>query len=373
LTTKSLDITPQLLSALVVYNATGSSRFFTSMIDTASVYQGKYNYIRNADFNLGVDLWQIGSAGLGFTYTTDSDNVVNGIGSGLIDHTAAGANQKVSATFNIDNKYFGDTLRVSFNYKTLSGYSDGALKLKLINTTPNPDVVIKTIDIPASDTVDEFVAYFDVSNKVSISCTSNVFTTATNHNLLDNDIIRFTSNVGGVYPDTDYYIKLLSATTFSIKSQAEDTDVLQLSDFVAGDNSFYLSNLDSYTFELDFYTNADESNVWNVVVDDVYVGPDYEQIADIDIPKFRRGLLTANTSVKNGSIIFAYTTEDTFDFGQYTQITPNTTFELPTPSSKLRFGILFIAQGSEPVIVHDFGVQLESQTVDMKLMNSPDI
>lgn len=54
-----------------------------------------------------------------------------------------------------------------------------------------------------------------------------------------------------------------------------------------------------------------------------------------------------------GAIKFGYTTEDTspstFNFSTFTEITPNTVFELPAPSQVIRFGILFVSVMSDEV------------------------
>jgi hypothetical protein len=68
-------------------------------------------------------------------------------------------------------------------------------------------------------------------------------------------------------------------------------------------------------------------------------------------PQFRRGLLTANMAPNGGLIKFGYTTDNsspsTFNFSNYTEITPNTVFELPAPSQYLRFGILLVSVMSD--------------------------
>lgn len=75
-------------------------------------------------------------------------------------------------------------------------------------------------------------------------------------------------------------------------------------------------------------------------------------------PQFRRGLLTANMAPNGGAIKFGYTTEiaspTTFNFSNYTEIIPNTVFELPSPSQYLRFGILFVSIMSDaaPATLH---------------------
>jgi hypothetical protein len=73
--------------------------------------------------------------------------------------------------------------------------------------------------------------------------------------------------------------------------------------------------------------------------------------AESPYPQFRRGLLTANMAPNGGMIKFGYTTDNdsssTFNFSNYTEITPNTVFELPSPSQYLRFGILFVSVMSD--------------------------
>lgn len=94
--------------------------------------------------------------------------------------------------------------------------------------------------------------------------------------------------------------------------------------------------------------------------------------ADVVAPKFRRGLLTSNQLENNGTITYGYTTDDTasntYDFSKYIEITPNKTFELSTPSSKIRFAIMFTAVGATPSVVYDWGVQLDAGSADLKMM-----
>jgi hypothetical protein len=94
--------------------------------------------------------------------------------------------------------------------------------------------------------------------------------------------------------------------------------------------------------------------------------------ADVVAPKFRRGLLTSNQLENNGTITYGYTVDDsdtnTYDFSKYTEITPNKTFELSIPSSKIRFAIMFTAVGATPSIVYDWGVQLDAGSADLKMM-----
>ena len=92
----------------------------------------------------------------------------------------------------------------------------------------------------------------------------------------------------------------------------------------------------------------------------------------IPTPTFRRGLLTSNQDKKDGEIVYGYTTDDRdgykYDFGRYTLIEPNKTFELETPSSTLKFAILLTSIDGDPSIVYDFAVQLDAGDEDMKFM-----
>jgi hypothetical protein len=92
----------------------------------------------------------------------------------------------------------------------------------------------------------------------------------------------------------------------------------------------------------------------------------------IPVPTFRRGLLTSNQDKKDGEIVYGYTTDDRdgykYDFGRYTIIEPNKTFELDTPSSTIKFAILLTSIDGDPSIVYDFAVQLDAGDEDMKFM-----
>ena len=90
-------------------------------------------------------------------------------------------------------------------------------------------------------------------------------------------------------------------------------------------------------------------------------------------PQFRRGLLTANCMPNGGQVVFGYTTDtqagNTFDFSKYTQITPNTVFELPQPLSAIRFGILLTSTSTvTPAIVDNFAVQVDVGETDIHWM-----
>jgi len=92
----------------------------------------------------------------------------------------------------------------------------------------------------------------------------------------------------------------------------------------------------------------------------------------IPTPTFRRGLLTSNQDKKDGEIVYGYTTDDRdgykYDFGRYTIIEPNKTFELEAPSSTVKFAILLTSIDGDPSIVYDFAVQLDAGDEDMKFM-----
>jgi hypothetical protein len=92
----------------------------------------------------------------------------------------------------------------------------------------------------------------------------------------------------------------------------------------------------------------------------------------IPVPTFRRGLLTSNQDKKDGEIVYGYTTDDRdgykYDFGRYTVIEPNKTFELDTPSSTIKFAILLTSIDGDPSVVYDFAVQLDAGDEDMKFM-----
>ena len=83
-------------------------------------------------------------------------------------------------------------------------------------------------------------------------------------------------------------------------------------------------------------------------------------------------LQQSNQLENNGTITYGYTVDDsttnTYDFSKYTEITPNKTFELSTPSSKIRFAIMFTAVGATPSVVYDWGVQLDAGSADLKMM-----
>ena len=96
---------------------------------------------------------------------------------------------------------------------------------------------------------------------------------------------------------------------------------------------------------------------------------------DTDAPMIKRGLLTSNELKNNGSIVYGYTTSDdsneTFNFANYTVISPNQTFELSEASSKIRFGIFLTSVGTTPSMVYDFAVQLDIGDASIKFNPTP--
>ena len=98
-------------------------------------------------------------------------------------------------------------------------------------------------------------------------------------------------------------------------------------------------------------------------------------------PEIRRGLLTFNGTPNGGQIQFKYlasaTLSDSYDISKYTDITPNSIFELSTPSRYIRFAILLNSAGNVALpetaaIVDEFAIQLETADRDLYWMN-PDI
>ena len=92
-------------------------------------------------------------------------------------------------------------------------------------------------------------------------------------------------------------------------------------------------------------------------------------------PQYKRGLLVANMIENGGEILFGYTTDDTvgntFDFSQYKSISPNEIFELPTPSNKIRFGILIVSlNSSTPAIVDEYAAVLDTGAYDIQFMKN---
>lgn len=115
------------------------------------------------------------------------------------------------------------------------------------------------------------------------------------------------------------------------------------------------------------YVAADSSYFFTKVFDTS------AETADAILPEFRRGLLTSNQIPNGGNLVYGYIIDTdpavTFDFTRYTIIEPNRVFEMPTTSSKIRIGILFVSVGVNPAIVNDFAVQFDLGESDLKLMD----
>ncbi len=136
-----------------------------------------------------------------------------------------------------------------------------------------------------------------------------------------------------------YYLELISAT------QGDSPEVKAVTiNYKAATGSYFFTN----TFNTEDYSTT------------------------IPAPTFRRGLLTSNQDKKDGEIVYGYTTDDRdgykYDFGRYTIIEPNKTFEIETPSSTIKFAILLTSIDGDPSIVYDFAVQLDAGDEDMKFM-----
>lgn len=95
---------------------------------------------------------------------------------------------------------------------------------------------------------------------------------------------------------------------------------------------------------------------------------------DSNAPVIRRGVLTSNELLNNGSISYGYITSDdpadVYDFNKYKEIIPNKMFEIDSPTSKIKFGILFTSVGNNPSVVYDFAVQLDLGDKNIKFMPS---
>jgi len=102
----------------------------------------------------------------------------------------------------------------------------------------------------------------------------------------------------------------------------------------------------------------------------VFDTADYDSTA----PVIRRGLLTSNELLNNGTITYGYinsnNANDIYDFNKYKQITPNEVFTIDSPTSQIKFGILFTSVGSHPSVVYDFAVQLDLGGTNIRFMPS---
>ena len=86
-------------------------------------------------------------------------------------------------------------------------------------------------------------------------------------------------------------------------------------------------------------------------------------------PQIRRGILTANFVANGGVVEFGYTT-NTSDGNpaNYTSITPNKIFNLATPSSQIKFGVILKTATSNPCFFDEFAVQLDTGPNDIYFM-----
>lgn len=95
---------------------------------------------------------------------------------------------------------------------------------------------------------------------------------------------------------------------------------------------------------------------------------------DSSAPVIRRGLLTSNELLNNGTITYGYinseNVNDIYDFNKYKQITPNEVFTIDSPTSTIKFGILFTSVGANPSVVYDFAVQLDLGGSNIRFMPS---
>ncbi len=95
---------------------------------------------------------------------------------------------------------------------------------------------------------------------------------------------------------------------------------------------------------------------------------------DSSAPVIRRGLLTSNELLNNGTITYGYinseNVNDIYDFNKYKQITPNEVFAIDSPTSTIKFGILFTSVGANPSVVYDFAVQLDLGGSNIRFMPS---
>jgi len=95
---------------------------------------------------------------------------------------------------------------------------------------------------------------------------------------------------------------------------------------------------------------------------------------DSSTPVIRRGLLTSNELLNNGTITYGYinseNVNDIYDFNKYKQITPNEVFTIDSPTSTIKFGILFTSVGANPSVVYDFAVQLDLGGSNIRFMPS---
>lgn len=311
LTSATSNTTPILSSVVLSYKSSGLSYFYTSLFDTEKQISNYYNYIANSDFEVNTSplhAWTVAGAKTTFAQTTS--DIISGTASALIHRVGAGVLDP-----DVDYVTSDFNIDIEHDLKTLLVTFDYKTKSGYVSGDISVSI-INTSDatvlmdelLPASTDISHFVGRFTVDDATK------------------NFTLRFALNSG---------------VTFDC----------------------IIDNV---------YVGVDCSADYGVVsAGNVY--PVEYGLLSIEAPKFRRGLLTANTTVTDGEIIFGYTTENSFDWNDgFTEIIPNTVFELPESSSKIRFGILLISV-TDPVIVNDFAVKLEAHDTDMKFMTVPKI
>lgn len=81
----------------------------------------------------------------------------------------------------------------------------------------------------------------------------------------------------------------------------------------------------------------------------------------------RRGVLVYNGAAPpGGKITFAITTNpDSFQWQDYTEITPNRIFELTPKAKQFRIGILLVSTDSETAVVHEWALMFDAGTYDI--------
>ena len=96
------------------------------------------------------------------------------------------------------------------------------------------------------------------------------------------------------------------------------------------------------------------------------------QLDSSPAPLIRRGLLTYNGMENGGIISFKYNTDPdentAFQLSNYKDLTPNSVFNLDTPSQYIRFAALLVSVDADPAVIDDIAIQLETATDDLYWM-----
>ena len=411
LTTASQNKSPELLNVSLFYRSSGSSYFFTSMFDTAKHLGNYRNYIANSDFETGVWPWETNGDKLTILTATDVDRGRvgtiqrrNGGDPGGID--------AIPPSYAYAMGWVDGSLQNGNYTMGVTAVYDGGFESTAVLTVPYPVMVSGQVAIYISwENIPNAIAYrvyafkdygtFHYQTQVvgsssylmqNYSWTGESYPT-TNPSLPGGGTDMVTTNpssflIEPVYSEKQFILSFYYRTTVGYTSSNMSARIDNITQATTDMDETIPASLTGDVFKkyfsIDSTVSADEYMVtlvlnngtddFDFMIDDIYIGPDYGVLSE-DPPMFYRGLLTANTTMGQGSVSFAYTTDDgsgTFDFNNtYTEIVPNTVFEFVEPTSKVRFGILFTKTGTDPVIVHDFAVQLEAHDTDMKLMSLP--